>query len=370
MNEKLNTDPFPIIQSAGIIKDKQESFTAEFGTYFQIFFLVAAGWGWIVYGKTEALNTFSIIFSAIILEAFPFMLMGALLGGFVEVFLSREQLIRILPKNPIKAIIMAAFMGVCFPVCECAIVPVVRKFLQKGMPLGAAVAFLLGGPIVNPLVFSSTFVAYSFSWDVPVMRTFIGASIAIGIGILINMVIKEAQAIIPGTGDEHHCGHSGTCGCGHGHEDFSKQPFSKKVTGALSHAALDFYDIGKFLIIGAFIAAVLQTVIPRQAFFSMATGAYASIALMMVLAVVLNLCSEADAFIAASLAPIGVPFSAQMAFMVLGPMLDIKLIIMYLGVFTKKMIVTLCFSIVVFVLFVMVFLHMALTMVSTTGAGL
>ncbi|MCG8552472.1 MAG: permease, partial [Desulfobacterales bacterium] len=82
------------------------------------------------------------------------------------------------------------------------------------------------------------------------------------------------------------------------------------------------------------------------------------------------LCSEADAFIAASLAPIGVPFSAQMAFMVLGPMLDIKLIIMYLGVFTKKMIVTLCFSIVVFVLFVMVFLHMALTMVSTTGAGL
>ncbi len=114
MNEKLNTDPFPIIQSAGIIKDKQESLTAEFGTYFQIFFLAAAGWGWIVYGKTEALNTFSIIFSAIILEAFPFMLMGALLGGFVEVFLSREQLIRILPKNPIKAIIMQHSWGSVF----------------------------------------------------------------------------------------------------------------------------------------------------------------------------------------------------------------------------------------------------------------
>ena len=370
MNKELNTDSFPIIQNRDRPEIEKTSLLAEFGIYFQIFFLAAAGWGAVVYGKTEAFKTFSIIFSAIILEAFPFMLMGALLGGFVEIFLSREQLVRILPKNPIKAIIMAAFMGICFPVCECAIVPVVRKFLQKGMPLGAAVAFLLGGPIVNPLVFSSTFVAYSFSWDMPLMRTFIGASIAVCIGILIHMFINEAQGIIPGRGDEHQCSHSGTCGCGHGSQDFSKQPFLKKITAALSHAALDFYDIGKFLVIGAFIAAVLQTVISRQAFFSMATGAYTSIGLMMILAVILNLCSEADAFIAASLAPIGVPFSAQMAFMILGPMLDIKLIIMYLSVFTKKMIVTLCFSIVVFVFFAMVFIHLALTMVSITGAGL
>ena len=370
MNNKFNTDPFPIIQDRDTPEVGKTSSGAEFGTYLQLFFLAAAGWGAVVYGKTEAFKTFSIIFSAIILEAFPFMLMGALLGGFVEVFLSREQLIRILPKSPVKAIIMAAFMGICFPVCECAIVPVVRKFLQKGMPLGAAVAFLLGGPIVNPLVFSSTLVAYSFSWDVPVLRTLIGAAIAIGIGILINMFIDEAQGVVPANGNDHHCSHCGAGGCGHDHQDVSKQPFFKKVSAALSHAALDFYDIGKFLVIGAFIAAVLQTVISRQAFFSMATGAYASIGLMMILAVVLNLCSEADAFIAASLAPIGVPFSAQMAFMVLGPMLDIKLIIMYLGVFTRKMILTLCFSIVIFVLFAMVFMHLALTMLSITGAGL
>lgn len=343
MSKELNTHPFPIIQNTDKRKAEEPSLLAEFGTYFQLFFLAAAGWGAVVYGKTEEFKTFSIIFSAIILEAFPFMLMGALLGGFVDVFLSREQLVRILPQSPIKAIILAAFMGICFPVCECAIVPVVRKFLQKGMPLGAAVAFLLGGPIVNPLVFSSTFVAYSFSWEVPVLRTLIGASIAVGIGILINMFISESRGVLPGIGHDHHCG---SCGCGHDHEILAKQPFLKKIASALSHAALDFYDIGRFLVIGAFIAAVLQTVISRQAFFPMATGAYASLGLMMILAFVLNLCSEADAFIAASLAPIGVPFSAQMAFMVLGPMLDIKLIIMYLSVFTKKMIFTLCLAIV------------------------
>ena len=361
MKNKLNTDPFPIVSGPVQAKPVNASPVSELGTYSQLFFLAAAGWMAVVYGKTEAFTTFSIIFSSIILEAFPFMLMGALLGGCVEVFLSREQLVRILPKSPVLSIIMAAFMGICFPVCECAIVPVVRKFLQKGMPLGAAVAFLLGGPIVNPLVFSSTLVAYSLSWHVPVLRTFIGASIAIGIGLLVHMSISEKQGVVPGSSDNHGCTHKEACSCGHSHENYSDQPFLKKITAALSHAALDFYDIGKFLVIGAFIAAFLQTIISRQAFFSMASGAVTSIGLMMILAVVLNLCSEADAFIAASLAPLGVPFSAQMAFMVLGPMLDIKLIIMYLGVFTKKMIIILIASTLIFVFFAMIFMHFALS---------
>ncbi len=361
MKNDLNTDPFPIVSGAVQVQPVHTSPVSEFGTYFQLFFLAAAGWMAVVYGKTEAFTTFSIIFSSIILEAFPFMLLGALLGGCVEVFLSREQLVRILPESPVLSIVMAAFMGICFPVCECAIVPVVRKFLQKGMPLGAAVAFLLGGPIVNPLVFSSTLVAYSLSWDVPFLRTFIGAFIAIGIGMFVHMSVPENQGVVPGSADHHGCSHGGSCSCVHSHENYSGQPFFKKITAALSHAALDFYDIGKFLVIGAFIAAFLQTIISRQAFFSMASGAVTSIGLMMILAVVLNLCSEADAFIAASLAPIGVPFSAQMAFMVLGPMLDIKLIIMYLGVFTKKMIIILIASTLIFVFFAMLFMHFALS---------
>ncbi|MCG8617531.1 MAG: permease, partial [Desulfobacterales bacterium] len=124
---------------------------------------------------------------------------------------------------------------------------------------------------------------------------------------------------------------------------------------------LDFYDIARFLIIGAFIAAALQTFIPRQAFFSVASGSVAAIALMMVLAVVLNLCSEADAFIAASLAPIGIPFTAQLAFMVLGPMLDLKLILMYMSVFTRKMIIILSLSTLTFVFMAMLFMEGALT---------
>jgi len=326
------------------------------GLYSQIIFLVIVLWIVTGFYGTEAFYTFSIIFSSIVLEALPFMLLGTLMGGFVEVFLSREKLISLLPASPKKAIIFSAFLGILLPVCECAIVPVVRKFLQKGMPLGAAVAFLLGGPIVNPLVFSSTFVAYSFSWEIAGLRTLSGVGIAICIGMLIDSCITKDQALVPKPSSGPSCGcHSPDCG--HNHSDLSSAGFRQKLGAAFSHGALDFYDIARFLIIGAFIAAALQTIVPRQAILSVLTGEITAIPLMMGLAIVLNLCSEADAFIAASFAPLGIGLAAQMAFMVLGPMLDIKLVIMYTSVFTRKMIMLLVSFILIFVFTAMVFME-------------
>ena len=283
---------------------------------------------------SDIFATFSIIFSAIMLEAVPFMLMGALLGGFIEIFLSRERLIDLLPKRSVNAIVLAAMLGLIFPVCECAIVPVVKKLSDKGMPLGASVAFLLGGPIVNPLVFASTLVAYSFSWETALVRSFTGFVIAVGVGILIDRSLSGKEALLDSAPPSPH-------GCGCNHENASLLNFRGKMLAAISHGASDFYGICRFLIIGAFIAAALQTLVPRQIFIPVMTRPVTAIIAMMLLAVTLNLCSEADAFVSASLQPMGVPFSAQLAFMVLGPMLDIKLILMYLTVFSKKMIITL-----------------------------
>jgi len=279
-----------------------------------------------------------------------------MIGGVVEVFISRDHLVRFLPKNRILAIAAAAFMGLFFPVCECAIVPVVRKFIQKGMPLGSAVAFLLGGPIVNPLVFGSTYTAYSFSLETAFLRVFSGAGIAIAVGLFIDSVLTASQALVPGNAPS-------SCGCGHaGCSHGSHHPpvtLMEKLKATLTHGAADFYDIGRYLIMGAFIAAALQTLVPRQIFLSVADTPFLSIAAMMGLAVVLNLCSEADAFISASFQSIGIPFSAQMAFMVLGPMLDIKLVLMYLGLFTRKMILTLIFGITLTVFLAMAALEVS-----------
>lgn len=347
----LNTAPFPLAPKP--VPSAPRSRISSLGGYLQIFFLVIALSMFLFSAQTEAYTTFAIIFSAIVLEALPFMLLGTLLGGVVEVFLSRETMIKFLPANKKMAIAAAALLGIIFPVCECAIVPVVRKFIQKGMPLGASVAFLLGGPIVNPLVFSSTLVAYSFSWDVAVLRMIQGLVVAVAGGLLVDSVLNRDQALLPGALDAR----GGCCHAGCGHDHDPGRPFMSKIRDAFSHGAADFYDIGRFLIFGAFIAALLQTHIPRQAIFSIADGPLLSTGAMMALAVILNLCSEADAFIAASFRSLGIPLSAQLAFMVLGPMLDVKLVLMYLGIFTRKMILILVTFVCLAVFLISVFME-------------
>ena len=357
--KKPDTAPFPIDPShvkGHVHREKEETRLEKAGQYIQIFILVSAILAAVFHARSEAFITFAIIFSSIVLEAFPFMLLGTLLGGLVEVFLSRDRLVSFLPANRKAAVFGAAFLGIIFPVCECAIVPVVRKFIQKGMPIGSAVAFLLAGPIVNPLVFGSTLVAYSFDWGVAGLRTFSGLAIAVGTGLFIDSNIRSKEAILPGGIQPCGCSHDH---CAHDHSAVRPESLMGKIKAALYHGAADFYDIGRFLIMGALIAAALQTLVDRQDLLVAQASPFAAIPAAMILAFVLNLCSEADAFIAASFRPMGIPLSAQLAFMVLGPMLDIKLILMYLGVFTRKMILLLILMVVLSVFTVMACLEVA-----------
>lgn len=277
--------------------------------------------------------TLSITFVSIFLEALPFMLLGAAIGGVIEVFVSKEAILRVVPVGRLSAILLAAALGMVFPVCECAIVPVVRRLFGKGLPLGAGIAFLLGGPIVNPLVFLSTAVAYGNDLTVVVGRLAGGYLIAVVMGLLIDRCFTRQSALveIPSAlpGDAHeNCAAPGLVG------------FRTKVGWALQHGAADFLDISRFLVFGAFAAGLLQTLVGRDELVGLFGSPIVSILFMMILAVLLSLCSEADAFVAASFRTT-LPLAAQMAFMVLGPMLDLKLIAMYFRMFKKRLILAL-----------------------------
>jgi len=316
----------------------------------QSLFIVASVGVVVFYRQHPAFSTLSITFVSIFLEALPFMLLGSLIGGFIEVFISAERLTKFLPGTSWRTIFMAAGAGLFFPVCECAIVPVVRRLFQKGLPLGAGIAFLLGGPIFNPLVLISTAVAYGYQWEVAIDRIVLGYLIAATIGILVELFFSKQNALAVGLPDN-----GPTCTCGHDHHaehGEHKLSFFRKIVASFQHAAADFLDIGRYLIFGAFIAALLQTVIARGEMAAVAATPVLAILMMMLLAVVLSLCSEADAFIAATFRT-SLPLSAQMAFMVLGPMLDIKLILMYFQLFRKRFIVALSGT-----TFVLVFLSM------------
>ncbi len=335
-----------------------------------VLFLLAAIWALPAGPEDKTRSTLAVVFLSIVLEALPFMFIGSLAGGLIEAFVSRERMASFLPRRRWCAVFIAAAAGIVFPVCECAVVPVVRRLTGKGLPLSAAVGYLLGGPLVNPVVAVSTAMAYGFDWRVALMRLAAGYVIAVTIGLLMGWLFREVDALHPqaclqqrGGCSHRHCATidvrskpggeavfqdlpqaaAGTCGGCHGGAGRS---WLDKVGAAFVHAADDFMAVGHYLVIGAFIAAVAQTLADRSSFVALNSVAGLPIAAMMALAVLLNLCSEADAFVAASFRGM-MPLSGQLAFMLTGPLFDLKLLLMYQGLFRRRAIVALALMVLV-----------------------
>lgn len=319
----------------------------------QILFLVSAGL-FLLMGQSPAwkslVDNVAINFLSVTLEALPFMLVGTLAGGIIEVFIPTLWVDRVFRKNRTRGIFLAGIIGMIFPTCECAIVPVVRRLLGKGVPFPAAITFLLAGPIVNPIVAWSTAVAYTFSWKIVIIRLACGYTIAVLVGMLLGRFFNRENGLLPGL----HTTADTSCLCLQ--EGDTSPPLRQRLGHALDHAGQDFFTVGRYLVIGTFIAAVLRSSVALSTFEGLLASPWLAILLMMACAILLNLCSEADAFIAASFRW-SLPDSAQMAFMVLGPMFDIKLLLMYLSVFRKRVILTLSLCTIFSVLLLMLALQ-------------
>jgi len=322
--------------------------------YLPALFLVASLFFLPIGSESDTLNSLAIVFVSIVLEDIPFMMIGSLVGGFIEAFVSRERLASILPRKGWFTVCIAAGAGIVFPVCECAVVPVVRRLIGKGLPFSAAIAYLLGGPIVNPIVAASTALAYAFDWRIVILRLCLGYGIAVFIAMLMGKFFTGAEAIkdkrsVLDKDVSLMC----ECGC----SQTTADSWSEKSRAAVHHAMDDFLAVGHYLIIGAFIAALAQTYIDRSSFLALSDIPVLSVILMMALAILLNLCSEADAFIAASFQGLlSVP--AQMAFMLTGPMFDLKLLLMYQYIFKRRTIFVLASLILAVVLMVSVGLEL------------
>ena len=337
----------------------------------EVLFLALA-LGMLVLGhRTPAVRTFSLLFSSIVLEALPFMLLGAFIGGLVETFVSRERMVALLPRRQWLAVLAAASLGMVFPVCECAIVPVVRRLARKGLPLPAVVAYLLGAPIANPIVAASTAVAYRFDWLVVGSRLLVGYLVAVSISLVAGRLFRGRAVFVAALEDRD--APASNCGCsvgpdrehacGHAENEADVDHEARGVSGlvarlgeSLRHAADDFVGVGQYFVIGAFVAALAQTLIDRNLFLRVTSQPAAAIVLMMLLAVAINLCSEADAFVASSFRGL-MPMSAQMAFMLLGPILDLKLLLMYQTLFRRRVIALLASMMAAVVLVAALALH-------------
>ncbi|BAJ64334.1 hypothetical membrane protein [Anaerolinea thermophila UNI-1] len=274
----------------------------------------------------DTLSNFSAVFLGIFVEAVPFLLLGTLASGIVEVFVSRDELMRWVPQQGIGSALAGSLMGLFFPVCECGVVPFTRRLVRKGLPLSAGISLLLAAPVVNPIVIASTLAAFGAG---PVFWGRIIASLLIAFltGLVFTLaqpqevlrsapVIALPPVILP-------------------LESPAQTPLSQRIRQVLILAADEFFEMGRFLVLGALLAAFMQTFIPQAGLLVLGQGPVLSVFVMIALAILLSVCSTVDAFIALAFTGTFTTGSI-LAFLVFGPMVDIKSTLMFLRVFKPR----------------------------------
>ena len=274
------------------------------------------------------LRNMVIVFGSLLVEAMPFVLLGATVSAAIEVLVPATAFARIagLPRG--LQLPAAAAAGVAFPVCECGSVPVARRLASKGLAPGAAVTFMLAAPVVNPVVVASTFVAYRGQdtlWVMVIGRTTLGFLVAMVAGWVMGRV--RAEELLSARSSQH----------------VEVDDTESRGSRFVGHLAGDVVFMARFLIVGAALAATIQTFVPRSLVDGVASLPVLSLLAMMALAFVMSLCSESDAFVAASFTTFGP--SAQLAFLVFGPMVDLKLAVLYLGTYRRGFLKTIVISV-------------------------
>lgn len=286
-------------------------------------------------------------FLSIVYEGAPYILLGTLISGFIDAFLPAKALERILPKNRFLATFAAGFLGLIFPVCECAVVPVVRRLVQKGLPISCAMTYLFSAPIINPLVILSTLTAFKefqgwdSIWDIQnapmtVARVTLGYAVAVIVGLWLIRK-KPADILSPAVVKGIRVGDT---------SDAAEAPqasFDQKLVHAMRTAMRDFLDTAMYFVIGVLITSVFNTQVDQSKIEAVASNEFFAVPSLMGLSFILALCSTSDAFIAAPMDSFSQ--AAKLSFLVFGPMLDVKLVFMYSAVFARRFLIKLCFVI-------------------------
>ncbi|ELP71301.1 permease [Streptomyces turgidiscabies] len=276
-----------------------------------------------VLGPTLALDLYTppvaawwTVFTAVVVQGVPFLLLGTVVSAAIGAFVPERVFTRLLPRNQALAVPIAGAAGVVLPGCECASVPVAGSLMRRGVAPAAALAFLLSAPAINPVVLVATSIAFPGQPRMVLGRLVASLVTAVVMGWLWARFGRDEWLRKPTPV---------------GGSSASEPSGWRGFSAGLQH---DFLHAGGFLVLGAGAAATFNIVVPRSVLDVFTGSAWLAVLLLAVLAVVLCVCSEADAFVAASLS--GFSPTARLAFMVVGPMVDLKLIALQAGTFGRS----------------------------------
>ncbi|WP_018683122.1 permease [Actinokineospora enzanensis] len=262
------------------------------------------------------LRTGATVFVAVCVQALPFLVLGVLISGAIAAFVSGKVLERLLPRRQALAVPVAGLAGVALPTCECAAVPVARRLMRQGVPTSVALAFLLTAPAINPVVLVATSVAFPNNQGMVLARLLGSLATALVMGWLwarfgkAEWIIERALRRLP-------------------------EPDGRSRWRMFFETArADLVDAGGFLVLGGLIAATLNVAVPRHWVDALGQQVVLGVVVLAVLALLLALCSEADAFVAASIS--GMPLLPKLVFLVVGPAVDVKLFALQAGTFGRS----------------------------------
>ena len=289
----------------------------------------------------EKVSTAWAIFQGLLLEAIPFLLLGVAIAGMARWLVPQTAWVHRLPKNPLLAPITGALMGFALPACECGNVPVARRLLASGAPMGTAFGFLFAAPVLNPIVLASTWAAFPDQPWLLIARPLGAFVIAVLLSLLL-VQLPETQLLESALLSERRMSQplsrigllqrSGGLIGDPLSEIAPAQPERLRPVEVLEQSSREFLDLLALLVLGCLIAALVQTWLPRSWLLAVGGAPTGSILALMLLAVVVSVCSSVDAFLALGFAAQVTP-GALLAFLLLGPVVDLKLA----GLFTVLM---------------------------------
>jgi uncharacterized protein len=304
----------------------------------------------------EQLSNAFTLFLSLLVEAIPFLLLGVVLSSILLIFIDERWLISRIPKHPVLGAFVGSCIGFLFPVCECGNVPVARRLIMQGVPMPVAIGFLLAAPTVNPIVIWSTWIAFRDRPEIVVLRVVFSLLIATIIGYIFS-VQKDLKpilqpAIAMGTiraepkvstgysildGGDFMLGSAGMAP--QRLTTDLMQPPKRSIRAnfnlVLDNVVQELRELGGVLVLGSAVAAAIQTLTPRELIVSLGEGPIVSIVVMMILAGSISICSTVDSFFALSFAATFTSGSL-LAFLVFGPMFDLKSIGLMLSIFKPK----------------------------------
>ncbi|MFY1637017.1 permease [Solwaraspora sp. WMMB335] len=259
------------------------------------------------------LQTWTTVFVSVMVQAMPFLVFGVALSAVIAVFVPRSFWAKALPRHPALAVPVAGAAGVVLPGCECGSVPIAGSLIRRGVAPAAALTFLLAAPAINPIVLVATAVAFPNNPEMVLGRGVASLAVAVVMGWLWLRLGKTDWIRLPYRPDL---------------DDLSR---ARAFWAAVRH---DIMHAGGFLVIGAMAAASINVLVPEWWLQTLADNPVLSVLALAALAVLLSICSEADAFVAASLSQFSL--TSRLVFLVVGPMVDLKLISMQAGTFGRR----------------------------------